>query len=273
MFEDWPVDQPFSVLSLGAGTQSSALLVAMDRGEITPKPQVAIFADTGAEPQYVYDWLEHLKKQVSIPVVETQFGNILEEPFEPGRMSTVPFFIKKIDGNKAIAMRQCTNDYKIQQVKREMRRLLGYKPRQRMKHQIKMSLGISLDEMQRMKESRDKWQENLFPLIENGWDRHECISYIQQLGLGNPPKSACYICPYRTNESWKALKREEPQAFKKATEWERKLQKHMKDVGRFVGTPHLHSSLKNLDEIDFDKLAPDSPLFGFDNECDGLCGV
>ena len=49
------------VLSLGAGVQSSTLLFKMLHGEIEP-PNVAIFSDTGNEPQAVYEWLEYLKK-------------------------------------------------------------------------------------------------------------------------------------------------------------------------------------------------------------------
>ena len=274
-YSQWPIDKPFTVLSLGAGTQSSALLLALDRGEITaPKPQVAIFADTGAEPQFVYDWLDHLKANVSIPVLIASNGNMIEDYEDASRrFAAIPFFIKNADGTQGIGRRQCTAEYKIDAVRKKLRTLLGYKPRQRMKHQIKMYLGISVDEIQRMKESRDKWQENMFPLIENGWDRHECISYIQTLGLGNPPKSACYICPYRSNESWKQLKRVEPEAFQKAVEFERLIQKRELERGKYDGVPFIHRSMVPLDQIDFERLSPDSPLFGFDNECDGLCGI
>ena len=47
-------------LSLGAGVQSSALLVLANQGKVE-RPSVAIFADTGDEPQYVYDYLEVLE--------------------------------------------------------------------------------------------------------------------------------------------------------------------------------------------------------------------
>ena len=43
------------IVSLGAGVQSSAMALMFAKGELTPMPDGAIFADTGAEPQYVYD--------------------------------------------------------------------------------------------------------------------------------------------------------------------------------------------------------------------------
>src|SRR5436305_1172776 len=48
------------VLSLGAGVQSTTIALMAAHGEITPMPDCAIFADTGAEPAQVYDhfrWL------------------------------------------------------------------------------------------------------------------------------------------------------------------------------------------------------------------------
>ena len=47
-------------LSLGAGVQSTTVALMAAHGEIGPLPDCAIFADTGWEPQAVYDhfaWL------------------------------------------------------------------------------------------------------------------------------------------------------------------------------------------------------------------------
>lgn len=57
----------YRVLSLGAGTQSSVLALLLsgsdprlvERGY--PKPDAAVFADTGWEPDYVYRHLEWLE--------------------------------------------------------------------------------------------------------------------------------------------------------------------------------------------------------------------
>ena len=49
------------VLSLGAGVQSSALALMIEKGEI-PMVDCAIFADTGAEPEKVR-WLDAYEKE------------------------------------------------------------------------------------------------------------------------------------------------------------------------------------------------------------------
>ena len=66
------------ILSLGAGVQSSTILLMACRGEF-PKPDVAIFADTGWETNATYMHLEWLKVEAGkhgIPVIVVGLGNI-----------------------------------------------------------------------------------------------------------------------------------------------------------------------------------------------------
>ena len=61
---------PFRSLSLGAGVQSTVLALMAERGEYgLPKPDVAVFADTGWEPPSVYEHLDWLQEQLSFEVV------------------------------------------------------------------------------------------------------------------------------------------------------------------------------------------------------------
>jgi 3'-phosphoadenosine 5'-phosphosulfate sulfotransferase (PAPS reductase)/FAD synthetase len=53
-------EYPKRVLSLGAGVQSTTLLLMMIHGEI-PKADAVIFADTGWEPKTVYTHLSKLQ--------------------------------------------------------------------------------------------------------------------------------------------------------------------------------------------------------------------
>ena len=57
-----------NIISLGAGVQSSTMALMAAHGEITPMPDCAIFADTGAEPRKVYEWLDWLEKKLPYPV-------------------------------------------------------------------------------------------------------------------------------------------------------------------------------------------------------------
>jgi hypothetical protein len=73
------------VLSLGAGVQSSTLLLMAVHGEV--QIDRAIFADTGWEPRGVYDWLGGLQLaagHAGIPVDIVSAGNLREDAISRG---------------------------------------------------------------------------------------------------------------------------------------------------------------------------------------------
>ena len=51
------MSKKIEVISLGAGVQSSVMCLMAAKGELEPMPDAAIFADTGAEPRKVMEWL------------------------------------------------------------------------------------------------------------------------------------------------------------------------------------------------------------------------
>ena len=60
-------DVKLRCLSLGAGVQSTTMALMAARGELTPMPDIAIFADTGWEPAAVYDHLDWLRSGEVLP--------------------------------------------------------------------------------------------------------------------------------------------------------------------------------------------------------------
>jgi hypothetical protein len=159
-------------------------------------------------------------------------------------------------------MRQCTQDYKINVIIKELRK---YK-----KEGVTQWIGISLDESHRMKVSRDTWIENRWPLIDLRMKRHDCLHWMEKNGYPQPPRSACVMCPYQHDREWLRLKTEEPEDFQKAVEFERRIQITKAAVG-FTGEVRLHRSMKWIDEVEFDSNKDQPDLFG--NECTGMCGV
>ena len=67
------------IISLGAGVQSSTMALMAAKGEITPMPDCAIFADTGWEPVRVYEWLDWLETQLPFPLYRVSKGNLRED--------------------------------------------------------------------------------------------------------------------------------------------------------------------------------------------------
>ena len=114
-------NKTLTVISLGAGVQSSTMAIMAAKGDLPPV-DCAIFADTGNEPKMVYAYLELLKKILPYPVHIVSKGNIMQDMLDAkGKSNFVvaPYFTQnKITGKKGMVMRQCTNDYKIQVIKK-----------------------------------------------------------------------------------------------------------------------------------------------------------
>ena len=254
------------ILSLGAGTQSSALALMYENGELPNPPDYAIFADTEAEPPEVTKWLKKLQTQITkFPILTRSRGNLVEDTLSEGRSSAIPFFMLNPDGSKGMGKRQCTADYKINVVYKAIREILGYKPRQKMRHTVDMIMGISIDEPDRIALPRQRWQRNEYPLIDKKIDRKQCIEYVERLGLGTPPRSACFMCPFRSNKEWGEMKKTNPELFERACQYDEAIR-----VTRgFKATQFVHSSRTPLRNV---KLDNDSMDY-FANECQGMCGL
>lgn len=262
-------------LSLGAGVQSSTLALMAARGDIGPMPDAAIFADTGWEPPAVLRHLDWLETQLPFPVYRVSSGNIrtaiVEGKNSTGqRFASVPWFIRNPDGSKGMGKRQCTKDFKLVPIKRKVRELIGYLPRQRISAGIRVEqwIGISTDEVVRMKPSFDRWTINRWPLIEANMDRNACLKYLEERQYPTPPKSACIGCPFHTNAMWRAMRDEAPADFADAVLIDRALRE-----GQFYkmrGREYMHSSLLPLDEAPLNDVDPDQ--LGFDLDCQGMCG-
>ncbi len=269
---------PLHILSLGAGVQSSTLALMAAAGEITPMPTCAIFADTQAEPASVYRWLDWLEKQLPFAVHRVTAGNI-EEDFlralgggaERSRCGQPPFSVKQPNSDDAGGRlwRQCTKEYKLAPIRREVQRLRNGQP-------VVQWIGISTDEAHRMKPSGVGYITNRWPLIDERMSRHDCLRWLARHGFPEPPKSACRWCPYISDARWRQIKRTEPGEFALATAFDAKLRSVR--VGqingvKITGEVFVHRSCVPLADVDFatDVDRGQGDLFG--NECEGMCGV
>ena len=271
------------VLSLGAGVQSSTLALMIHKGEI-PMVDCAIFADTQAEPPKVYEWLKFIKKTVSYPVHIVTWRNLEKDVLDASQGKyqafTIPFYTKnKETEQKGMLMRQCTADYKIKPVTKKVRELLGYKKGERVdlkEVKVEMLLGISTDELRRMRMNRLRYIDNQYPLINDfGMSRQDCIMWMKDNGYPMPTKSACYFCPFHSQSTWKEIKENDPELFEKAVQMDRQIrdQEKYKIKNKFKDDLFLHRSCEPLDKA----LEDDGQLDmfdGFNTICDeGMCGV
>lgn len=245
------------VLSLGAGVQSTTLALMAAHGEIGPMPDHAIFADTGAEPAAVYEQVKWLRSGnvLPFPINGVSAGNLQADVEGAaagigGMWSRPPFFVKSAKNRLGQVNRQCTQDYKIEPIRKEHRRLLGFKPRQRIPDaQVEVWIGISTDETVRAGASYENWSVNRFPLLEKGMSRQDCEAWLIRNGYPVPIKSACTFCPYRTDAEWRWMRDNDPASWAIAVEIDRRI-RDMHKHGRIRGELFIHRSGKPLDMVD-----------------------
>lgn len=277
-------DVELRVLSLGAGVQSSYLLFKILEEEIQP-PDIALFADTGNEPKQVYEWLKYLetlmKGKIPFEIVRNNqnTGNIIDDyKADQGRYALIPTHIKKADGSAGFGRRTCTFEYKIKPIQVKVREVLGVKTlRNRC---VEMVMGISYDEIQRAKAPQTKWQINCYPLIENRITRSDIKHWISHTNYGQPPRSACIVCPYHNNKEWKNLKENYPEEFKYAVEFDEWLRD---PKSQSVGINNFRNNDSSSEQYLYSKKIPlriatfeePSDYQGslFDDECEGMCGI
>ena len=267
-----------SYLALGAGVQSSALLLICEEPELrelygAPEIDVAVFADVGGELPYTLEYLDYLKTVSKTRIEIVRAGNLETEYLElmeggRTRASQIPAYTK--DGEaRGMMPRTCTYDKKIVPMMRFIRTELGFKPRQRMAGNVKVRclMGISLDEAIRMKPSVNKWQDNDYPLCDARITREKCLAIMREYGWEEPRRSSCYFCPYRTDKGWLYLQKEEPEIFAEAVEFDKKIRNHPK----LRSEVYLHKSCKPRGEVELDNGQMEFSFMG--DECSGHCGV
>jgi len=257
---------PVGIVSLGAGVQSSALLLLAIEGRFGDVPAAAVFADTQGEPAHVYEWLDFLEELVApFPIHRCTAGNLGEDYARGRRRAAIPAYSRTAEGKPMLMSRFCSKTYKVEAIYRKVRELVGKGGR------AESWIGISIDEAQRMKPTGKKWIANRWPLIEANLSRVDCLRIVEERTGRRPPKSACLFCPFHGDAQWLDLKRNHPEDFAKAVEFDARI----RDIGgdKWDRERFLHRSLRPLDQVKF-MHEDQAELFDqFGNECEGICGV
>ena len=276
-------------LSLGAGVQSSTLALMIEKGQV-PMVKAGIFADTGAEPEAVYKWFEWLKSQVSFPIYKVKIGNLYwhtlwflnNMPLIDDGLS-MPFFTKE-NTKRGVGMmrRSCTYNYKILPVTMKIRNLLGVRKYKKINKKtnekgIDLLLGISYDELLRMKQNKNKYFNNIYPLVDLKMNRQDCIYWMKKNYNKTPPRSSCIFCPYHSNKEWSKLK-ENKNDWEKLIKFDRGLRDNKDWWGqgkrniRNKNNLYLHHSCKPIEEINFKNQSDNQS--NFIESCEeGYCGI
>jgi len=283
------VKEALQVLSLGAGVQSTTLLLMSCKG-VLPKLDAAIFADTQWEHPDLYvhlKWLTDEAERHNIPLHVVTAGSLrkhtlhgfvrgkrLDKPY-----ASLPLYVVSPSGSQGMIRRQCTREYKADPVEKYTRRsLLGLAKGERAPiGAVDHWFGISSDEPRRMRQSDKRWKRHVYPLcgipermLDRPYTRQMCVEWLHLNYPGhNVPRSSCIGCPYHTNAEWRYVRKNE-------TAWADVLEidEAIRHADEMNGTVYLHRSCTPLVEVDLrNDEEKGQHTFGWDDECLGYCGT
>lgn len=222
------------ILHNGGGVQTGTLVEMIHDGLIE-KPSAVIQADTGDEPAYIYGQWERdrtLMQAVGVPYLTVSNGNMHTDLYGGKRFAAMPFFSRQkrqVNGFGQTAeiyqdgkmRRQCTREYKIVPIEREIRiMLLEMGLAKEAKNGriyinkgtlVESWIGYTADEIERVNRLyQAKWQRFRFPLIEMRMTKSRCVQWLEE--NGKPPRlsSACKKCPLIPNRQRRQIRDNDP---------------------------------------------------------------
>lgn len=252
-----------TLLSLGAGVQSTTLALMACEGEL-PKPDGAIFADTGWEPAAVYAHLDQLEVELTkagIPLHRVSAGNLRDDSIDPAhRYAAVPYFVRNADGSDGMGRRQCTSEYKLAPIRRKIRELLGASApafkRVPKGNRAVQWVGFSTDEVHRANRRKDSdgvsYLDTAYPLLDLGMSRSDCNRWLNRRGWATA-KSACIGCPFHGNAQWRELRDTNPAEWADAVAFDEAIRSGGSGK-RLNGEAFLHRSRLPLSIAPIDKI-------------------
>lgn len=230
------------IQSYGGGVQSAAIAVLVASGKL-PRPERIVMADTGREASLTWKYLRE-----SVQPLLATVG--LEVEIAPHSLALVDTHAKSGDGRPLFPVftdsggrlpNFCSAEWKRDVVRRWLRQE-GYGPGR----PVVQWLGISKDEVHRARPSDLKWSSIEFPLLDLNLSRADCIALVERAGLPSPPRSSCWMCPFRSDVEWTALRARGDGDWQKAVA----LDEAIRHDG-VAGSLYVHRSAKPLAEVEF----------------------
>jgi hypothetical protein len=241
------------IFSFGGGVQSTAALVLAAKKEIDYNTFVFSNVGDDSENPETIDYINH----ISIPYAEKhgidfvevkrirkngEFVSLYEHIMRSKRTIDIPVRMS----NGAPGNRNCTAEYKVKTVanyiknkifddfmsENQIQKLSNIQKRKALENKSIVGIGISIDEFERMKDSKIDFIINDYPLIDMKISRNDCYSIIKSAGLPVPPKSSCYFCPYKRIGEWRDLHQRQPDLFQKSIEIEDHLNSVRSEIGK-----------------------------------------
>lgn len=255
-----PTDyQELSVLSFGAGTDSTCILEKLIddeeyRQEYAPNRLLVVMSDTGDEFEETYRHVKETQQKCIEAGIEFVFITSDMGYHSESWLNLRHFYrTHTAIGSKAYP-KTCSDRLKIQPIYRFLEQWLsdnygvtcnkkkGFYEFTATYGKINMMVGIAKGEEKRASDAANnpnKWYRkninNVYPLLEKGFDRQACQDYLHSKGMYVIP-SNCKACPFLSLEELEYLRRFHPKSLEEWVGLEAaKLHKH-KDKNAVIVT-------------------------------------
>lgn len=211
-----------TVLSLGGGVQSTVMALSLTEKYYDHRiasqlgNPLVIMADTGSEKEETMEYIKNivrpalLEENIPFHIIKSEKGNLHEYYYSINKIPRREF-------------RNCTMDFKIDPIVQHIKKI-GLK--RKIKQRVRMAIGISTDEIHRMKENPITWIDNVYPLIEANFSREDCIKWFKERNLPIPVKSGCFLCPFNRKSEWIDLMKNKPELINIAVDLENNARLH-----------------------------------------------
>lgn len=211
------------LLGLSGGKDSSALAIYLrDR---VPDMEY-FFADTGAELPETLEFIELLEDYLGKPIVRLNAGRDFD-------------YYLKLHNNYLPSPRQrwCTINLKLL----PFEEFVG-------NDEVVTYIAIRADEPSRSGYISKKTNiKTCFPFKDDGLGKEDITQILESSGLGMPEyyqwrsRSGCYFCFFQRHDEWVGLKRNHPELFERAKEYEK--------ADRKTGKVYTWNQAGSLEEI------------------------
>lgn len=273
-----------TIISLGWGVQSFAL-AAMSALKVLPKVDVAIHADTTHERtptrEFAERWTPWLEERGIRVITVTPKRATGSDVANWGGVFIPAYTQESKLRKKGLLRRQCTREWKIEPSRRWIRKNI------KKGEMVEQWLGITYDEVLRVKPSDVKYVKNRWPFLEpemwresdidkitnvqydsfGGYvlTRGNVVDWLLSQGLEVPQKSACTFCPYHSNREWTNIKTY-------PSDWQEAVKVDQEIRGLRPGLQsYIHHSRTELAQVQLEVIVDNGDQFN--NECEGVCGI
>lgn len=251
------------VVAYGGGVNSLAMLVGFRARNITP--DLILFADPGGEKPETYESIalvmDWIMRELGARIITVRASSKTDSSLEESclRLGVLPSIV--------YGGRTCSHRWKIEPSDKYLRAWDPAKQSWSEGRKIQKAIGIDAGELRRAKDFGDEKTTVIYPLIEWGWYREDCVSAIQDAGLPIPVKSACFFCPSSTKVDVLNLKRDHPALFDRAVAMEHAAAEKLVNI-KGLGRNWSWEQIGDADESQF-KMFPETvqvPCVCFDGE-------